>query len=130
MADQVASRARWTINSLMARNVQLSKLKSYKETDDSDLEHVLNTAGEVAGEKEKGGGGGLEFEYFSEAGTPEVNWRKLQKAKEYFSLTKQLVGGERLQYNLCRVANVTGDGDDEGSHMIAIKIIWRAREAL
>lgn len=130
MADQVATRARWTINSLTARNVALSKLKTYKETDNSSVEHVLNTASEIAGEIEKGAGGALEFEYYQEAGTPEVNWRKLLEAKEYFSLTKQIVGGERLQYSNCRVANVAGDGDDQGSHMITVQIIFRKRASL
>jgi hypothetical protein len=128
--NQIGTRARWTINSTLARNVQLKKLKNYSETDNKELEHVLNTAGEIAGEKESGAGGTLEFEYYTEEGRAEVDWRKLQSQREYFSLTKQLVGGERLQYTSCRVANVASEGDDEGSQMITVQIAWRARASL
>lgn len=130
MAD-IASRARWTINSLTAQNKQLTKLKTAKETDDRDLEHAFNTAGEVAGEVEKPGAGALELEYYEESGgTPEVNWRKLQEAREYFSLTRQVVGGVRVQYGNCRVANVTSEDDDEGGHMLSVKLTWRTRKEL
>jgi hypothetical protein len=128
---EIATRARWTINSSSARNVQLKKLKSYSETDDSDLEHVFNTADDApAGVIDKPGGGSLEFEYFHEQSSPEVDWRKLKAAKEYFSLTKALVSGSRVQYTRVRVANVSSDGDDQGSHMQKIKLIWAERKDL
>ena len=128
---EIATRARWTINSARARNVQLKKLKSYSETDDSELEHVYNTSDdEPAGVIDKPGAGSLEFEYYHEASAPEVDWRALKKAKEFFSLTKQIVGGERVQYGRCRVANVSSDGDDQGSHMMKVQILWASRKDL
>jgi hypothetical protein len=126
----LASRARWTINSLLAQNKKLSKLKTAKETDDADLEHAFNTASEVAGEIEKPGAGSLDIEYYEENGTPEVNWQKLKDSREYFTLTRQVIGGRRVQYGNCRVANITAEDDDEGGHMLSIKVTWRTRKEL
>jgi hypothetical protein len=126
----VASRARWTINSRIAGNKPLTMLKSAKETDEADLEHVFNTAGEVIGELEKFGAGAFDIEYFQEVGAPEVNWRKLKDAKEYFSLTQQIVGGERWQFNMARVANVAGESDNESGQMLSVKLIFRGRKQL
>jgi hypothetical protein len=126
----IASRARWFINSLTAQNKFLSKLKTASETDDGDLEHAFNSANEVAGEIETPGAGALEISYYEEAGAPEVNWRRLKDSREYFSLTRQIVGGTRTQYTNCRVANVASEDDDEGGHMLTVKVIWRARKDL
>lgn len=128
---EIISRARWTVNSSSARNVQLKKLKSYSETDDSSLEHAYNTADDSpVGVIDKPGGGSLEFEYYHETGNPEVDWRALQKAKEFFSLTKQHVNGQRVQYTRVRVSNVASDGDDQGSHMQKVQFIWAERKNL
>jgi len=125
----LATRARWFIDSASARNVKLTKLKSYSESDDSDAEHAHNTADDApVGVIDKPGGGSLDFEYYNETGTSEVNWRTLRKRKEFFTLTKHLVGGARVQYTRCYVANVTSDGDDQGSHMQKIKILWAERQ--
>lgn len=131
MSNDVASRARWSINSAIVGTKQLRKVKTYKVTDNRDAEHVFGTDGEdPAGVVDKPGGAEIEFEYFVEQGNPEVSWRKLQEAKEYFTLTREYVGGERVQFSRCRVANAGGDGDNEGSHMISVKIISNSPKVL
>lgn len=128
---ELATRARWYLNSSSARNVQLKKLKNYSISDDSDLEHAYNTSDDApVGIIDKPGGGSVEFDYYQEAGAAEVDWRKLKLAKEFFSMTEQIVGGRRTQYIRCRVATVTNDGDEQGSHMQKIKVLWAERKDL
>lgn len=128
---ELVTRARWFIDSSGQRNKKLTRLKTYSETDESELEHAYG-AGEdgPVGVIDKPGGGSLELEYYHNTGDPEVDWRALKKAKEFFTLVKQNVGGERVQYTRCRVANVASQGDDQGSHMQTIKILWATREDL
>jgi hypothetical protein len=129
---ELVTRARWTVNSASARNVQLKKLKSYSETDDSTVELAYNTADDgPVGVIDKPGGGALELEYYREQGArPEVDWVALKAAKEFFSLTRQDVSGQRWQYTRCRVANVASDGDDSASHMQKIQVVWSERKQL
>lgn len=128
---EIATRARWTLNSATARNVKLTKVKSYSESDDSDIELVYNVSDDgPVGVIDKPGGGSIEFDYYFETGVSEVDWRELKAAKEFFSLTKQVVSGERLQYLRCRVANIASDGDDQGSHMQKVRIMWSECKSL
>ncbi len=128
---EIVDRARWYLDSASASNLRLKRLKSYSETDDSDAEHVNGTGDDgPVGTIRKPGGGSLEFEYYHNTGAPEVRWRALQKAKEFFTLTHHLVGGERVQYGRCEVVNVASDGDDQGSHMQKVKILWASRDDL
>lgn len=127
MSNNLATRSRWSIDSSVAGNKQLRKVKTYKVTDNGDAEHAFNCSDDApVGVIDKPGGFEIEFEYYAEQGTPEVNWRKIQVAKEFFALTREYPGGERLQYARCFVANVAGEGDDGGSHMITVKIICNA----
>lgn len=131
MSNDLATRARWSINSVTAGTKQLKKVKSYTVTDNSDAEHAFGCdSDDPAGVIDKPGGHEIEFDYYAEQGTPEVSWRALKRAKEYFTLTKEIVGGERVQFTRCRVANDGGEGDDGGSHMIKVKIICNAPQGL
>lgn len=127
MSNNLATRSRWSIDSAVAGNKQLRKVKSYTITDNGDAEHAHNCSDDApVGVIDKPGGYAIEFEYYAEQGAPEVSWRKIKRAKEFFTLTRELVGGERLQYARCFVANDGGEGDDAGSHMISVKIICNA----
>lgn len=127
-----ASQKRWFLSSASQKNLRLRRVKSYTITDDSDVEAV-NAVGEEepVGFRDKVGGITIEFDYYFEQGAAEVNWRALKDSKELVSLVSQDEnGGERLQYLPARVANVAGDGDDEGSHMGKVKIVALGRKRL
>jgi len=126
MGDFV-SQARININ-YSGGNFQLRRVKSYDVNQQQDLE-VLKAVGveEGAGFRDSTGGYEITFEVYRETLNPEVNWRKLRKTKERFSLTFQDVGGTREQYQGVRVANVARKGDDSGSHMDTVKLLALAR---
>lgn len=104
---------------------QLFRVKSIKETDDSDVT-VVTVVGltKGAGFQRKPGGGGFDLEVLREKGKPEVPWRQAKKEDWNFSLTLADEGGERVQATVCRVANVSGDSDDSGSNMYSVKIVF------
>jgi len=131
MSD-IASRQRWTINSTSARNVQLKKVTGYSDSPHASAEHVYNTwddepVGVVTSQVQ---GGEIELEQHQETGNPDVNWRKLGTAREYFSLTRDIPGGERVQYVRCIVENVSIKGDNSGQHTASLKIKYGARRDL
>lgn len=126
-----ADRARFFISSSTARNKKLFKVKTAKETDARDAEHVHDTGhDEPVGVTRKPGGGGLELSVYEEMGTPEVDWLALQESGEFFTFVREVVRGRRIQYLNCTVATVEADDDDSGSHMMNVKIIWTRRKGL
>lgn len=124
MAGQLATQAVWTLDSTSQGNVRLRRVKSSKTADASSTE-MKNAIGEdfPVGFIDKPGGKTTTFEIFVEQGNPEVDWQFLKDSKEYFSMTKQVVGGKRYQYPICRVAKVDKDDDDEGSHMMSVEVM-------
>ncbi len=75
-----------------------------------------------AGYRFKEGGGEIPIEVYEEQGTAEVNWRREHALKTRFSFTIQYVGGTRWLYTDCIVASVSPKSDDQGSHMMSVKI--------
>ena len=131
MSNDVVRFSRWSINSAIAGSKQLRKVKSYTVTDNSDAEHAFSCdSATPAGVVRKSGGVDIEFEVYAERGVPEVSWRKLKRAEEYFTLTREYPDGERVQYNRCTVANDGGEGDEQGGQMITVKIIGNQPEEL
>lgn len=131
MANQVGDRARFYINSSTAQNKLLRRVESVKETDNRDAEHVFNPGeNKPAGVIRKPGGGELELTVYEEQGTPEVDWEALQDSGEYFSMTRDVVRGRRTQFLECTVANVAFSSDEQGKHMLTVKIIWSERKRL
>jgi hypothetical protein len=123
MSD-ISSQSIWSINSVTQGAKQLTRLRSYDVTDDAGVE-TRNAVGQdrPIGFVDKPGGASITFEYYSERPKPEIDWRKLRDSKELFSLTQQIVGGERLQYPVCRVSKLNPSGDEEGEHMLSIEIV-------
>ena len=104
-------------------NFQLKRAKSADPTPEKDAEVVTAVGVDGgAGYRFKEGGGDISLEVYEEQGTAEVNWRREHLLKTRFSFTIQYVGGQRWLYTDCIVANVTPKSDDQGSHMITVKI--------
>lgn len=124
MAGAIGTQARWSLDSISQGNVRLRRVKSSKTSDGSSTEAV-NAVGEddPVGFKDKPGAKTITFEVYEQQGRPEADWQKLKDTKEVFSLTKQIVGGGRVQYPVCRVAKIDKDNDDEGSHMLSVEVI-------
>jgi hypothetical protein len=129
--SEIATQSVWSINSLTQGSKQLRRMRNYDVSDDSSVEtrNAVGSDGPI-GFVDKPGGRGITFEYFNERPRPEVDWRKLKDLREVFSLTQQVVGGERIQYPQCRVSKVSPSGDDEGEHMISVEIVALAEKRL
>lgn len=124
MAGALGTQATWTIDSISQGNVRLRRVKSSK-TNDGSSTTAENAVGEddPVGFKDKPGPKTITLEVYEEQGTAECNWQLLKDTKEVFSLTKQIVGGRRVQYPVCRVSKIDPDNDNEGSHMLAVEIV-------
>lgn len=132
MALNLVSNAKLFINSATAGNLYLKNCKAPSETDDSDVELAYGAGESTAiGYIDKPTGGSIEIEEFRLQGaTPLVDWHKLQRLKETFTLNKRDTNGQGLQYGGCRVASVSDDSDAEGGHTRKVKIVWATRESL
>jgi len=122
--SEIASQSVWSINSVTQGAKQLRRLRNYDVSDESSVEtrNAVGIDGPI-GFVDKPGGRAISFEYYSERPKPEVDWRRLKELREIFSLTQQIVGGERIQYPQCRVSTVAPSGDEEGEHMLAVEIV-------
>jgi hypothetical protein len=107
-------------------NFKLTKVKTWDIEDDKKVDVVTSaTLSDGAGFREKPGGGKITFEVFRESPTPEVNYRRLRSSREKFTITIQDEdGGLREQYQKCRVSTVKRKGDDEGSNMDTVEIVF------
>jgi hypothetical protein len=129
--NQNADGAKFIINGQTPGNKVLRKVKSVKETDARDGEHTYNTFEKRPnGVTRKPGGGELELEVFEEKGTPEVDWEKLQGLGEFFTITREVIGGRRTQFLECTVVNVAASADDSHQPMMTVKVLWSERKAL
>ena len=120
---EIVSESKFFIDGPMG-NFQLKRVKSIDVDDESDAEIV--TAMGVkggAGVRFKEGGVALSLEVFREQGTPEVDWAKAKRLRQVFSLTIQDTGGSREQYQNCYVAKIPRKDDDQGSHMMTVKVV-------
>lgn len=124
MSGAIGTQARWSINSASQGNVRLRRVKTYKIADGRSKEAV-NAVGEddPVGTTKKPGPRTITFDVYEEQGTTECDWRALAESGEFFSLTKQLINGQRWQYSNCQVSKVDNDGDAEGSHMLNVDIL-------
>lgn len=122
-ADDIVSESKVYIDGPMG-NFQLRKCKSIDVDDDSDAE-IVTAMGvkQGAGSRYKEGGVSLSLEIFREQGTPEVDWAKHKRLRTRFSITIQDTGGSREQYQNCFVAKVPRKDDDQGSHMMTVKVL-------
>jgi hypothetical protein len=113
-------------------NKKLRRVKSIDISDDSDIE-VVKAVGVRggAGVREQEGGGSITFEVYRETGAaPEVDYQLLKDSKEWFAITVRDEDGQAEQFQQCRVAQNGRKGDDSGSHMQSVKIVFLQRVPL
>jgi hypothetical protein len=104
-------------------NFQLTQVKSIKVDDQSDIEILLASGvKQGAGVRFKEGGNVLSLEVYR-AKSPEVDYAKHKRLRSQFSITFQDEGGGREQYQQCFIAQVPRDDDEQGSHMMSIKVV-------
>ena len=126
---EVVSQTKFFIDGPMG-NRQLVKVKSADVNSDKDAE-VITAVGvdDGAGIRYKPGGGSITLEVYREQGTPEVDWNLAQTRQLRFAFTIQDNGGQREQY-FCAVAQVSRKDDDQGSHMMTVKLVFTGRKTL
>jgi hypothetical protein len=132
VADDLASQARWTINSTIAGNKQIKRMQSYDVADDSSTEaqgEVGSTS--MVGFTAKPGGLMISFEIMETRGTRrEIDWERLKVLDNVFSLTKQVKGGQRTQYPECKVSKIDYTGDVDGKHSYTVEIVALSQKAM
>lgn len=124
MANSPGTQARWNIRSTSQGAKRLRRVSDSKMTDNSSTDTV-NAVGEdePIGFIRKPGNRTISLTVYEEQGTPEVDWRALRTSQEEFSLTREVVGGNRTQYPVCRVSKIDPSSDAEGKHMIDVEIV-------
>lgn len=132
MSDDLASQARWQINSRTAGNKQLKRVQSYEVSDDSSTEAQPEVGSESpVGFVDKPGALSITFEISETKGIKrEVDWERLKALREVFSLTKQVKGGLRTQYPECKVSKIDYSGDAEGKHSYTVEIVALTQKAM
>jgi hypothetical protein len=125
VADDLASQARWTINSSVAGNKQLKRVQSYDVSDDSSVEAQPEVGSESpVGFLRKPGALMISFEITETKGVRrEIDWERLKLLDNTFSLTKQVKGGQRTQFPECKVSKIDYTGDAEGKHSYTVEIV-------
>lgn len=129
----IASLVQLSINSptqgtfLVAR-AQNWSVKSTKKAE--EVQEVGNPDG--AGIIRKPGGYVITCDIHMEQGATTMlsKWRAMLDSQEYFSMTKQIVGGNRDQHPQCQVSSVDEDGDNAGSNKFNVEIISLNRKNL
>jgi len=124
MANAPGTQARISIRSTSQGSKRLRRVESSKVSDGSSTDTV-NAIGEddPIGFVRKPGNRTISLSVYEEQGKPEVDWRFLRTSQEGFSLTREIVGGNRTQYPECRVSKVDPSSDADGKHMLDVEII-------
>lgn len=105
-------------------NFQLRRVKNLKDDPERTLE-IRKAVGVKggAGFKKSEGGCGITLSVYRESPTPEVNYRRLEQTGERFTITTQDEdGGQREQYQACRVEKVSRSTDDDGENVDEVMI--------
>src|SRR5690349_8201048 len=117
MANAIATQARLTISSATQGNVRLRRVESSKVSDDAKTEAVTAVGeDDPIGFRDSPGAKTITLSVYEEQGTPEVDYRRLKVSKEVFALTREIVGGKRFQYPVCRVSKAEPSSDNDGKH--------------
>lgn len=124
MANSPATQARISIRSTSQGAKRLKRVSDSKVADGSSTETV-NAVGEdePIGFTRKPGGKTIALTVYEEQGKPEVDWRALRDSQEEFAITREIVGGARQQFPVCRVSKVDPSSDAEGKHMLDVEIV-------
>jgi hypothetical protein len=127
----VATQTRITISSVTQGNIRLRRCKSSKVSDGAKTTAVMAMGeDDPIAFTDAPGAKTIALEVYEEQGKPEIDYRKLKAGKEVFSITREIVGGNRYQYPQCRVSTVEPDDDDEGKHMLSVEIIALSEKPL
>lgn len=130
----LASLTQLSVDSTSAGKFLVKRLENWSVKSEKKAEiktEVGNPDG--AGVVRKPGGETISFTVFTEQGTFATmlaNFRKLESTQEWFSVTKQIVGGSRDQRPFCQVSSVDEDGDNEGSNKFTVEIVALYRKQL
>jgi len=131
MANAVATQARVTVSSASQGNVRLRRCKSSKVSDGAKTQAVTAMGeDDPVGFIDSPGAQTISLEVYQEQGRPEIDYYRLKATREFFSMTREIVGGLRYQYPACRVSTVEPDDDDEGKHMLSVEIIALSQKPL
>src|SRR5688572_17049465 len=103
MPNDIASVAVWQINSASQGNKRIRRMKNADRGDEASREAVPEVgSADCVGFVDKPGPKPISFNIRETKGVkPEIDWEYLQETGEVFSLTRQVVGGRRVQYPEC-----------------------------
>jgi len=130
----LASLTQLSIDSAGAGKFTVKRCENWSIKSDKKTEiktEVGNPDG--AGAIDKPGGVSGSFTVYTEQGTLTTmlaRFRALEASREWFAITKQIVGGARDQYPWCKVSNVDEDGDNEGSNKFTVEIVALYRKPM
>jgi hypothetical protein len=134
MANDIASQATWQINcsARAGGNKRIRRMKDWAIADDASKEAVPEVGSvNPVGFKRTPGAKKITFNMRQRKGAkPEIDWWYLSASDEVISLTKQIVGGRRVQYPECEVSQVTENGDDQGEIMFTVEVIALREEVM
>lgn len=125
MANEFASQAAWSINSITQGNKRLRKMEDYDVSSDAAKEAQNEVGSDFpVGFVRKPGAKTISFTFREAKGrNPEIDWEYLESSDEVFSLTKQVIGGQRVQYPECQVSTTGTSGDKDGTHTRTVEIL-------
>lgn len=131
MANALGTQARYVIFSPSQGTVRLRRMFDAKVKDGATTEAV-NAIGEddPVGFRDKPGAKTITLSIYEEQGKPEVDYRKMKAAKEYFSMTREIVNGKKLQYPVCRISTIEPSDDNEGKHTFDVEIVALSEKEL
>lgn len=128
----IATQATWSINSTSQGNKKIRRMKTAGVTSNASVDAVTEMGSSVpVGFEVKPGAFMVSLNIKETKGIrPEVDWYKLDETKETFALTRQVLGGRRMQYPICMVSKVDEEGDADGKHEYTVEIVALERKRL
>jgi hypothetical protein len=132
MAQDIATKANWFINSASQGNKRLARVKDYDISDGASKEADTEVGSDdPVGFTRKPGPKTITFNCRQTKGAkPDVDWEKLAEGDEVFSLTMQVTGGRRVQFPRVQCSKVDFSGDDQGELTYSVECIALARKSL
>lgn len=124
MGDPV-SQSRWSIASTTQGNKKLRRVQSSQVSSDAKREAQTAQGEDIPiGTTFTPGAITISFTVYLEKGKPEVNYTPMLYSGEYFTLTREIVGGKSYQYVDCQVASFPNiSGDNQGGHTFQVDIL-------
>lgn len=134
MPNDIATQATWQINcsARAGGNKRIRRMDDYEVSGEGSKEAVPEVGSNTpVAFLRTPGGKTITFNMRQRKGAkPEIDWWYLDVSDEVFELTKQIVGGRRVQYPECMVSSITETGDSEGEHTFTVEIIALREEVM